>query len=986
MPGTVLTSLVNDGVYPEPLYGENNRPDKIPESLCRTDWWYRTTFTVPDQFAGQRIWLNFDGINYAAEVWVNGHPIGSIKGAFIRGVFDVSAFVSAGKPAGLAIRISPQPNPGVPHEKTQAGGTGKNGGITAVDGATFLCAIGWDWIPGIRDRDTGIWQKVFLSASGPAVIKNPLITTDLPLPRTDSADVSIQATVQNVTDQAVKAELEGSFDDVSVKLPVELGANGSQVVTFDPKQFPQLHVPNPKLWWPNGFGAPNLHVLHLVLKTDEKISDAQDITFGIRKIAYSVPASDNLNLVVNGVPVFAKGGDWGMDEAMKRSPRERLEAQIRMHQLAHYTIIRNWVGQSTNPDFYDLCDKYGILVWDEFFQPNPSDGPNPTDLDSYMANVRDKMLRFRNHPCVALWCARNEGNAPEEIDTRLRAVMSELDPARLYQGSSTNGRGVHSGGPYFWRAPQDYYVFPATEAFKTEIGSVSIPTLESIQGMMPEKDWSVINDDWAEHDLTHGAQEHEPYIHSLENRYGKAANLADFARKGQMMNYEAFRAMYEGREAKLFNPETGDITWMSNPAQPSFVWQLYHHDLEPNSSLFAVRKACEPVHIMLNEKEWTLQVINNLPTTLTGAKAHIALYNLDGSCPYQNDIPVTAAPSAATDLGPVAWPPNLSPVHFVKLELRDAAGRLLSDNFYWRGNPAKPDDLSALDQLPRVTLDVSATRHDDGDKFLLDVTLRNTGATVALMAHLQLHRADDKKRVLPVYYTDNYLSLAPHEAKTVTIEAGKKALGNGAPLVLVDGWNIGGVKADAKTDAHVTLNENAQVDHWPKNGLTTDYGVPKQEYHINCGGGDVGQFKSDAAFSTGPDFTITDKIDTSATHAAPEAVYQSFQSKRSWYLFVMKPVPPGKGYTVRLHFVEPTYSEPGKRWFDVFINGNKVLEHFDIFQAAGAKDKAVVKEFSNVAPDEDGNITVECDPPIGPAPIPGARDMPLICGIAVIPQ
>ncbi len=986
VPGTVLTSLVNDGIYPEPLYGENNRPDKIPESLSRTDWWYRTTFTVPDEFAGKKIWLNFDGINYAAEIWVNGHQVGSIKGAFLRGVFDVSAFVTAGKSAALAVRISPQPNPGVPHEKTQSQGTGKNGGVTAMDGATFLCSIGWDWIPGIRDRETGIWQKVFLTATGPAVIKNPLITTDLPLPRTDSADVTIQATVQNVTDQPVKGELVGSFDDISVQQPVELAANSSQVVNFDPKAFPQLHLLNPKLWWPNGFGEPNLHVLRLALKTDGKLSDAQDITFGIRKIAYSVPNSDNLNLVVNGVPVFAKGGDWGMDEAMKRSPRERLEAQVRMHQIANYTIIRNWVGQSTNPDFYDLCDKYGILVWDEFFQPNPSDGPNPTDLDTYMANVRDKMLRFRNHACVALWCARNEGNAPEEIDTRLRAVMSELDPARLYQGSSTNGRGVHSGGPYYWRTPQEYYVFPATEAFKTEIGSVSIPTIESIQGMMPGKDWNVINDDWAEHDMTHGAQEHEPYIHSLEYRYGKAANLADFVRKGQMMNYEAFRAMYEGREAKLFNPETGDITWMSNPAQPSFVWQLYHHDLEPNSSLFAVRKACEPVHLQLNEKEWTLQVINNLPMPITGAKAHLVIYNLDGSSPYQNDIAVNAAPSAATDLGPVAWPANLSAVHFIKLELRDAAGKLLSDNFYWRPDPAKPGDLTALDQLPPVTLETKTVRHDEGDKFLLDVTLRNPAPTVALMAHLQLRRAGDKKRVLPVYYTDNYVSLAPKEEKTVTIEAAKKDLQGESPLVLVDGWNIGGVKADAKSDASVALNENAQVDHWPKKGMTSDYGVAKSEYHVNCGGGDVGPFKSDAAFSTGPDITITDKIDTSVPHAAPEKVYQSFQLKRNWYLFVMKPVAPDKGYTVRLHFVEPTYTEPGKRWFDVSINGKQVLNNFDIFQAAGAKDKAVVKDFPNVVPDEYGNITVECDPPVGPNPIPEARMMPLICGIEVLPQ
>lgn len=982
VPGTVLTSLVNNGVYPEPLYGENNRPDKIPESLCRTDWWYRTTFTVPESYAGKQIWLNFDGINYAAEVWVDGHEVGKIKGAFTRGQFDVTAFVTAGKPAGMAVKISPQPNPGVTHEKTILRGTGKNGGVSAIDGPTFLCTLGWDWIPGIRDRDTGIWQKVFLSATGPAVIRNPYITTDLPLPRTDSADVTIQTTVENVTDQPLKGVLEGSFDGVSVQQPVDLLPKTSQVVNFDPKNFPQLHILNPKLWWPNGLGEPNLHTLHLVLKTDDKVSDTQDISFGIRKITYSAPGSDNLTLAVNGVPVFAKGGDWGMDEALKRNPRERLEAEIKLHRLANYNMIRNWVGQSTSADFYDLCDQYGILVWDEFFQPNPGDGPNPTDLDLYMANARDKVLQFRNHASVALWCGRNEGNPPKEIDDALKALITELDPVRLYQSSSTSGRGVHSGGPYYWQPPQQYYVFPDKEAFKTEIGSVSIPTIESIQGMMPRKDWEVINDDWAEHDLTHGGQEREPYLHTLQTRYGNAANLADFVRKAQLMNYEVFRAMYEGRQTKMFHPETGVLTWLSSPAQPSFVWQLYHYDLEPNSALFAVRKACEPVHIQLNEKEGTIQVINNLPTSLDGAKAHLTLYNLDGTSPYQNEYPVNAAATAVTDLGPVALPGNLSPVYFVKLELRDAAGKLLSDNFYWRGDAAKPDDLTALDQLAPVTLETKAVRHDEGNKLQVEVTVCNPGPGVALMVHLQLQRAEAKTRVLPVYDTDNYFSLAPNEEKTVTLEADQSALHGEKPLVLIDGWNVGGIKQESSDGVAVAMNTNAQVDHWPKNGLRVDYGPQKTEYHLNCGGGDVGVFKNDTIYSDNKTGSIDAKIDTSDPLSGPAAIYQTCRYGKNKYFLAVKPPKPGHTYTVRLHFAEPLYQEVGKRKFDILINGNKVLESFDIFQAAGAMNKAVVKEFTGVVPDDTGTINVG----LLSLPIFGQREMPMINGIEIIPN
>lgn len=816
VPGTVLTSLVNDGAYPEPLYGENNRPDKIPDSLCRISYWYRTVFKIPKSYAHRHVWLNLEGINYSSEVWVNGNLVGSTRGAFIRGIFDISSDVKPGKKAVLAIIVSPQPHPGVPHEHTIRDGLGKNGGITAIDGPTFLSTIGWDWIPAIRDRDTGIWQKVFISASGPVVIKSPLVTTDLPLPKLDTADISVQTTVENVTDLPQNGVLEGSFGDVSFQQPVQLAPHSSQIVSLDPRTTPALHIQHPELWWPNGYGAQNLYTLHLAFDVDKSVSDSQDVSFGIRKITYSVPDSPNLTISVNGVPIFIRGGDWGLDEAMKRIPRARLEAEIRMHQIANLNMIRNWVGQSTSEDFYELCDKYGLLVWDEFFQPSPNDGPDPTDLPTYIANVRDKILRFRNHPSIAVWCARNEGHPPQQIDDALRALMTELEPDRLYQASSTDGRGVNSNGPYSWRTPREFYVF--NEAFKTEVGSVSIPTLESIHGMMPQKDWETINDDWAEHDFAKGASGSDSYPGMIADRYGKVANLADFVRKSQLADYEAFRAMYEGRNAKLFHPTTGVITWMSNPAQPSFVWQLYHHDLEPNSALFAVKKAAEPVHIQLNESDGDIQVINNLATPLLNARVHITIYNLDGSVQYQHDFDVSAPASEATNLGRVEWPASLSAVHFVRLELRDTAGQLLSNNFYWRALPEHPDDLKALGSLPTVTLDAKITRRDaDGNTFL-SVTLHNPSSQIALMAHLQLRRKVSGERVLPVYYTDNYVSFAPDESRTITIEAAMSDLNGETPLVVVDGWNIG-VAPSSSSEASIGINTDAQVDHWPVTGL-----------------------------------------------------------------------------------------------------------------------------------------------------------------------
>ncbi|WP_394825266.1 glycosyl hydrolase 2 galactose-binding domain-containing protein [Pendulispora albinea] len=812
VPGTVLTSLVNEGVYPEPLYGENNRPNKIPESLCRTSYWYRARFDVPRVAAGRHLWLNFEGINYTADVWVNGHAVGTIRGAFARGLFDVTAFVVPGEPAAVAVKMNPPPHPGDPEEHTIAQGMGLNGGVLAQDGPTFLCTIGWDWLPGIRDRDMGIWRKVTLSATGPVKIEDPAVTSDLPLPRTDEADLTVEATLRNVTGAPQTGVLRGALEGgAPFEQTVTLAPNEVRTIKLTSQTVPALHVLHPRLWWPNGYGPQNLNTLHLrfdarpfpladaasggAAAREEAPSDVRDVIFGIREISYHVTGTENLTLSVNGVKVIAKGGNWGMDEAMKRIPRDRLEAQIRMHQQAHYTMIRNWVGQSTSEDFYELCDKYGLLLWDEFFQPNPSDGPNPSDIGLYLANVREKVLRFRNHPSIALWCGRNEGDpAPAELDRGVQRIMSELDPQRLYQRNSADGRGVRSGGPYSWREPRKFYQFPQDEAFKTEIGSVSIPTLESVQAMMPEKDWNTINDDWAEHDLARGAQQgrDDPrmYADVLGKRYGQWANLGEFVRRAQLMNYEAYRAMYEGRFAKLFKPTTGVITWMSNPAQPSFVWQLYSHDLEPHASLFAVQKACEPVHIQMNQSDFHVMVINDGTQARPDLRAEMRVFNLDGTLKSTRRANVTAPPAAATDVGAMVWPSGLSAVHFVKLELRDGEGRLVSDNFYWRARPERPDDFTALTTLPTVAVGVTMTRREDGDKVLLDATVSNPTSTIALATHLQLRKRGTMARVLPVHYSDNYITLLPGESRTITVEAASKDLGDEEPWIAVDGWNV----------------------------------------------------------------------------------------------------------------------------------------------------------------------------------------------------
>jgi mannosylglycoprotein endo-beta-mannosidase len=821
VPGTALTTLVNNHVYPEPLYGENMRA--IPEGLNKISWWYRTTFDVPGGYKGRHVWLHFAGINYSADIWVNGHRAGNMRGAFVRGDFDITDWVKPGRSAALAVLVSPQPHPGVPIEHNVANGVGKNGGETALDGPTFLSTIGWDWLPAIRDRDTGIWLPVTLDSTGPVIIKDPFVTSDISTPFTN-ADLHVSATLENKSAQSASGTLVGTIQLQNAKeQPITFGKsitippNTTQDLAFDSNSTPELHLSAPKLWWPNGYGPQNLYTITMRFDIGSKESSTESRQFGIRKIEYQVPDSENLTLSVNGVRVMARGGNWGLDEGMKRIPRDRLDAQFHMHALANLNIIRNWVGQSTSPDFYDLADKYGILLWDEFFQPNPFDGPKPTDIPTYLANVTDKVVRFRNHPSIAVWCARNEGYPPKEIEEDLKPLMARLDPSRLYQSNSAEGRGVSSGGPYYWRSPRFFYAI--AESFKTETGSMSIPTIESIQGMMPQKDWETINDDWAQHDMARGAQRGDEFPHMLAERYGHIRNLADFVRKGQLANYEAFRAMYEGRNSEMFKTTTGVITWMSHPAQPSFVWQLYHYDLEPNAALYAAKKASETVHVQLNEALRGLEVVNNRPEALKNLKLEVRVFRFDGSVDSGHTYTIPEVPpSTAIKAAEIYVNTRITQLYFVKLNLMDSNGKLLSTNFYWQH--VAQDQFDGLQALPTVTLDADATARIEGGNTLLTVTLHNNTSHVALLSHLQLHQKKSGKRVLPVFYSDNYFSMTPGESTTVTIEAATKDLQGDDPLVEVDGFNVDVKPLEGAVS--IAANVNAQPSHWPATNIVSD--------------------------------------------------------------------------------------------------------------------------------------------------------------------
>ena len=863
IPGTVLTTMIDRGIYPDPDYGLNNLA--IPETLNQQDYWYRVEFRAPKSARGRRLTLTFEGINYEAHVWLNGQSLGSIKGAFIRGTFDVTNTIHLDKENILAVRVSPPPHPGIPQEQSVKGGPGENGGIMCIDGPTFVATEGWDWIPAVRDRNTGIWQPVTLTATSSVKIGDPQIVTSLPLPDTTSAQVEITVPLENVSTAPVTGTLKASFGEIVVTKQLTL-APGTSSTKLSPAEFAQLTVQHPRLWWPNGYGKPDLYTLHLTFSEGSAESDNKTLRFGIREITYElslldsaghllrveyspttarlkqeqiidvrhqgmreIPASDPfpsnfppewrdgwkswvaslvpggenspsikmlddkktapyLVLKVNGVRIAARGGNWGMDDSRKRVSREHLEPFFRLHRDAHLNIIRNWVGQDTEQTFFDLADEYGLMVWNDFWESTQNYNVEAQDPALFLDNARDSILRFRNHPSIVVWCGRNEGVPQPIINEGLIDLIRTLDGTRYYFPSS-NQVNLQNSGPYKYMDPTLYFT-TLNHGFSVETGTPSFSTLESFRAWIPKEDQWPIGDAWAYHDWHQsGNGDMAPFMAQMQAEFGAPASLEDFERKAQMLDYVDHRAIFEGMNAHLWSPNSGRLLWMTQPAWPSNTWQILNSDYDTQSSFYAVKKACEPLHVQLDLSNYDVAVVNTTNDAQPGLSINASVYSLENKLLFQHEEKRDAPADALTDgfkldLGPML---TSEEVVLVSLELRNPAGEVVSRNFYWLG--ADNASYRRLNHLPATSISAIAKSTSAGDSIRVQIELRNTGSSASLETKLTLLNATDGSRILPAYYSDNYISLLPGESREIEIEYPAKSAAGPAQLSL-RGWNL----------------------------------------------------------------------------------------------------------------------------------------------------------------------------------------------------
>jgi len=489
-----------------------------------------------------------------------------------------------------------------------------------------------------------------------------------------------------------------------------------------------------------------------------------------------------LVIKVNGQRIECLGGDWGMDDALKRVSRERLEPYLRMTRDAHLNMILNWAGQSTSEALFDLCDEYGILVWNDFWRNTEAFDYAPADYDLFARNAADCLKRFRNHPSIALWCSGNEGVCPEPLHEKLNQLIYELDGTRYFQPDSRL-INMRNSGPWS-NQPLEKYFHDLNQGFSTEIGASSIPAAEVMRSFIPEPDLWPYNDVWAYHDLhVKGAGDYKSTFGRIASRYGEPRDLEDLCRKAPLLNYETFRGIYEGFNSRMWNDCSGVVVWMSQPSWPSLVWNFYAWDYTPNASLFGAQKGAEPVHIQMSVPECQIAVINHGSMALAGVTAKAAIYDLSGRLVQSRKQTLTAAANACTNVFTLDWP--ASGAYLVKLELRNAGGKLLSENFYWHAR--NEHELQQLNSLPSVALKGKWHVRTTPQGVVVQGRVSNPSKTPALAVRLTLRAAKTGARVLPVYYSDNYFSLLPGESHEVRIESPGAAAD---VSVTADGWNI----------------------------------------------------------------------------------------------------------------------------------------------------------------------------------------------------
>jgi exo-1,4-beta-D-glucosaminidase len=810
VPGTVVGSLVADKTLPDPNYGKNLNSfpgaftnnkiqaanlDMPANSPFRCSHWFRTEFTAPATYANRAIWLHFLGINYRANIWLNGKQLAdrnAVAGAYRAYEFRVGELLTKSAKNALAVEIfAPEKN---------------DLGLTWVD-----------WNPTPPEKDTGMWREVFLSSSGDVTLRNPFVSSKLDSAY-KSAALTLSAELRNTAEHPVKATLHAESGDIQLAQPVELAAKETKIIRFSPDQFPQLKLANPHFWWPYQMGDPYLYTVSFRVDIGREPSDSSTVSFGIREVTSELTETGGRLFKVNGKRVLIRGAAWAPDMLL-RWDSKKLDADLAYVRDMGLNSIR-LEGKIDRDEFFNKTDKLGILVMPGWICCDAWEHWNkwtPETKKIAAASLVDQISRLRNHPSVFVWLYGSDGPPPAEIETMYLDILKELEwPNPTISSASetptkvTGKSGVKMTGPYEYVPPM-YWLSDKKAggawSYNTETSpGPAIPPKESLAKFIPKEHLWPIDDYWNFHAGGERFTTIDVFRDALTRRYGAPDSLDDFERKSQAMTYDNQRAMFEAYARNKY-VSTGVIQWMLNNAWPSLIWHLYDYYLVPAGGYFGTKKAQEIVHVQYDYDTNSVSVINGKYEELQGYKVTAKLYSIDAKQAASRDASIDLPADSATKAFDLPAPENLSTTYFLKLQLRDASGSLVSDNFYWLST--KPDtmdwkhkkdtvytpqkdfaDLTGLNSLPQIKLDVDAAAQDMGGTGKITLRIKNTGSSVAFMVHPRLTKGPDGDDLVPVFWDDNYFSLLPGEEKAVTASFLKSDLNGQQPSLYIDGYNV----------------------------------------------------------------------------------------------------------------------------------------------------------------------------------------------------
>ena len=823
VPTTVVAALVKDKTLPDPFFAMNLREfagvtypvggnfsniAMQPDSPYAVSWWYRKQFAAPTDYKGKTVWLNFKGINYRANVWLNGKQIANsdnIAGAWRTYEFNVTEAVKPGGENVLAVQVF------APTESDLA--------ITFVD-----------WNPAPPDKNMGLWREVYLTTSGPVALRYPAVVSKLNLPANDSAQLTVTAQLRNGTSEPVKGKLIGEIGSVSFEQEVELAANESRNVTFTPDQFPQLVFSNPRLWWPAQMGKPFLYSLGMHFEVGGVTSERSITQFGIRQVTSEVNATGGRAFHINGKNILIRGGGWTPD-MMLRENSQRLHDEFRYVRDMGLNTVR-LEGKLETQEFYDIADHEGILVmagWCccDFWERWPR--WKPQDFEIAKQSLRDQIYRLRSHPSLVMWLNGSDNPPPPDVEQMYLDIEKQLlwpnpvvSSATGKPTTVTGDSGVKMTGPYEYVAPSywEQDTLPGTPNRKqcnpggcgggygfnseTSMGP-AVPPIESISAMVGKDHIWPVDDVWNYHAGGGEFKTIKVFSDALAHRYGKPDSVEDFANKSQLQTYEGVRAMYEAYSRNKYQA-TGVIQWMLNNAWPSMIWHLYDYYLRPAGGYFGAKRAMEALHPLYGYDDHSIWLVSSQYEDARGLKLTTKIYNLDMTEKFSHEDSVDAPADSTAKVFALPEMDGLSPVYFVALRLTDSTGKLVGSNFYWLST--KPEtldwakstwwmtptdsfaDYTALAQLPKVKLKVTNRTERTSEDSVTHVTLENPSKSLAFFVRLKVDKGVKGEEILPVVWQDNYISLLPGETREVTATYRATDLGTAKATVEVSGWNV----------------------------------------------------------------------------------------------------------------------------------------------------------------------------------------------------